>query len=160
MFAQKIKREYMFKELEQVAIRLLSRREHSRFELFTKLSNYTDQIDLINCILDHCIEQNYLNNQRYADSYLRMRSAKGFGLLRITQELLDREISKAQIRQACKNEPQDWFELASNTYNKKYKNHLKVQQETFELNQRERAKRYRFMSYRGFTQEQIHFALS
>lgn len=160
MFTQKIKREYKFKDLEQVAVRLLSRREHSRFELFTKLSNYTDQTELIHCVLEYCIKQNYLNNQRYADSYLRMRSAKGFGLLRISQELQEREISKAQIYQACKNEPQDWFELALVTYQKKYRNNLKVEEETFKLNQKERAKRYRFMSYRGFTQEQIHFAIS
>jgi len=157
MFELPEKRNYTFKELEAVAIRLLARREHSRLELNTKLLRYTDQSLLIDDILDYCIENNYLNNQRYADSYLRLRSQKGFGLNRIQQELKEKGISEQLLIEALINEPQDWFELALNTYTKKY--HCNLPNDFLEK-QKERNKRYRFMSYRGFSQEQIRYAES
>lgn len=157
MFAKPIKREYTFKELEAVAIRLLARREHSRLELFNKLINYTDQTQLIDQLLDYCTENNYLNNQRYADSYLRLRSQKGFGLQRIKQELNTKGIHPKLIQQALLNEPQDWFLLALLTYQKKY--HDKLNKTVFLEYQKESAKRYRFLSYRGFSQDEIKFAM-
>ena len=157
MFKLPEKRDYTFKELEAVAIRLLARREHSRLELHTKLLRYTDQSTLIDLLLDYCIENNYLNNQRYTDSYLRLRSQKGFGLNRIKQELKEKGINDHLLKQALINEPQDWFELASTTYKKKYHQDLPTD---FMEKQKERNKRYRFMSYRGFSQEQIQHAES
>ena len=157
MFAKPIKREYTFKELEAVAIRLLARREHSRLELFNKLINYTDQHILIDQLLDYCIENNYLNNQRYADSYLRLRSQKGFGLQRIKQELNTKGINLKLTQQALLNEPQDWFFLALKTYQKKY--HTQLNKTVFLEYQKESSKRYRFLSYRGFSQDEIKYAM-
>ena len=155
MFKLPEKRDYTFKELEAVAIRLLARREHSRLELETKLLRYTDQSLLIDLLLDYCIENNYLNNQRYADSYLRLRSQKGFGLSRIKQELKEKGINDNLLKKALINEPQDWFEIAKRVYFKKY--HYGFPNDFIER-QKEKNKRYRFMHYRGFCQEEINYA--
>ena len=101
-----------------MAIRLLARREHSRLELFKKLQNYTDQSQLIEQLLDYCIEHDYLSNQRYADCYLRLRSAKGFGLNRIKQESNEKRSNKQQQQLALINEPHDCLEMALKTYQK------------------------------------------
>jgi len=156
MFVKPEKRHYKFSELQQVAIRLLARREHSRLELFNKLQNYTEQLALIEQLLDYCCEHDYLSNQRYTDSYLRLRSAKGFGLKRIWQELKEKGITQQQLQSALVNEPQDWFALALKTYQKKYSRALP---RDYLACQKESNKRYQFMLYRGFNREQIQYAI-
>ena len=78
---------------------------------------------------------------------------KGHGERRIRQELNQKRVSESVIEKAFEEEPQDWFELAKQAAEKKFKG-VKAK------DQKEYAKQVRFLQYRGYSFEQISYALS
>ena len=142
----------------EVAIRhkamdLLARREHSRLELYRKLvQRFPDDSELLNPVLDRLAEENLQSDQRFAESYLESGAGKGYGPLRISAELQKRGIASSIIDQSFQNCAVNWQLLAYNVLRKKYSD----QAESFA----ERAKRSRFLQYRGFELEQIKQALA
>ena len=138
------------------AIGLLARREHSVKELATKLASREVASGLIESVITRLIDERLQSDERYAEVYIRLRSDKGFGPLRIKVELRERGIDDAliaaQFRQADDEGEIDWFELAAAAYAKKYG--AKPIEDI-----KERAKRMRFMQYRGFDHEQIATAM-
>ena len=62
-------------------------------------------------------------------------------------------MAESTIIQALEEEPQDWFELAKLTAEKKFKG-IKAQ------DQKAYAKQVRFLQYRGYSFEQISYALN
>ena len=135
---------------KKIAIGLLSRREHSRAELVTKLKKREFSEEEISGALDELAELGYQSDQRFAESYVRMRVQKGYGLQRIHQELLEREVAPALIEQASSDVL--WGDMARLARQKRFG--LGVPDEYAE-----RAKQMRFLQYRGFTAEEIRQAL-
>lgn len=135
---------------KQTALRLLARREHSRAELYLKLKQREFEVDDITVLLDDLAEKQYQSDERFANSYARMRLEKGYGPIRIRQELVEKEVHADLIDQALKGI--DWFEAA----------HL-VRQKRFGLaspeGYQEKAKQMRFLQYRGFSSDQIKQAV-
>ena len=80
------------KALYTVALGYLARREHSTYELINKLKTKTDQTEFIPEVIAELTQRNYLNDMRFAESYSRMRSNRGYGKLRIQAELKERGI--------------------------------------------------------------------
>ncbi|MCW8847229.1 MAG: recombination regulator RecX, partial [Sedimenticola sp.] len=80
-------------ELEQAAIRLLTNREHSRLELSRKLQSRCDDRNLLSEVLDDLERSGYLSDDRFTELYVNYRKQKGFGPIRIRQELQERGIS-------------------------------------------------------------------
>jgi len=80
------------KELYQFALRYLAQREHSTSELISKLKTKTDQAEFIPEVIAELTQKNYLSDARFAESYSRMRAARGYGKLRIQAELKERGI--------------------------------------------------------------------
>ena len=70
-----------------VAIDLLSRREHSQLELRKKLVAKGFADDEVDELLLRLHEENLQSDERYAESYVRQRVDKGYGPIRIRQEL-------------------------------------------------------------------------
>jgi regulatory protein len=68
------------------ALRYLSMREHSRAELFRKLSSHAEEGDDVDAILDWLEENNFLSIERFSDSLVNRRSGR-FGNHRILAEL-------------------------------------------------------------------------
>ena len=67
---------------------LISRREHSRGELYLKLiKRYADAQELINEKLDKLDHNKLLDDERFAEMYVMARAKKGFGPKRIKMEL-------------------------------------------------------------------------
>ena len=82
---------------QQKTIRLkimdfLSRREHSAKEIFQKLSYRVESQDMLLQAIDDLIEDGLLSDERFAESYFQSRKNKGFGPLRIKNELSQRGI--------------------------------------------------------------------
>lgn len=125
------------------AMDLLARREHSRRELKQKLKKRFDDEDLIEQQLDRLCEENLQSDSRYAASLLRQRINRGHGPLRIRQEMRQKGISDTELALAMEEESPDWYALAEDTYRRKF-GELPPQ------DIREKAKRSRFMQYRGF----------
>ena len=143
-------------EVYATTVGLLARREHSVKELTAKLVSRGIGSELIESVISRLIEERLQSDERFAEVYLRQRSLKGYGPVRIGVELRERGIDdsliSAQFRQVVDEGEIDWFERAAAAYAKKYGGRPIE-------DIKERAKRMRFMQYRGFSHEQIATAI-
>ena len=138
---------------KEAAIQLLSRRDHGEYELYQKLSLKGYDDDAIQDAVNFCLDHHYLDDLRFAKSQIRQHVYKGHGERRIRQELKQKRVAESVIEKAFEEEPQDWFELAKHAAEKKFKGIVAK-------DQKEYAKQVRFLQYRGYSFEQINYALS
>lgn len=133
----------------QAAIRLLSRREHSRKELARKLhgKDYLDTRHL-DGILDQLEDSDYLNDQRFTEMFVRSRIARGQGAQKIQYELSQRGVAQSLIVQAMQTADVDWYILAKEQREKRFG----VESPK---DYKEQARQSRFLAGRGFTAEII-----
>ena len=126
------------------AVYSLAMREHSRLELFNKLKikDFSEGVDL-DKLLDELSEKNYLNEDRFAECFVRSRINRGQGRLKITNELKRKGISQTLVQQSMNKNEVDWYELAVVQMKKKYGS---SKPEDY----KEKTKRMRFLSSRGF----------
>lgn len=136
------------------ALDLLSRRDHATKEIQQKLLIRGIEDTVIDGVLEYLFEKNYLNDRRFAESFVRMRADKGYGERDIRARLSERGISKHDIHQALDNFDTDWFQRAIAVWRKKYR---QMSDEKRKHNVRERGAR--FLRSRGFTSEQTFAAL-
>ena len=130
---------------------LISRREHSRGELYTKLiKRYPDAQELINETLDKLNLNRLLNDARFAEVYVMARAKKGFGPQRIKMELQQKKVGITEINDAI-DAFEGWDEILRYQLDKKYK------QPTQDF--KEIMKRKQFLYNRGFSQAQIESVL-
>ena len=92
--------------LRDKALYLLARREHARQELLVKLQQRGFALSVIHSLLDELENENLLNEGRFIGSFIRMRSFRGMGPLKICVELQKRGIDRNRI---LANE--DWQEM-------------------------------------------------
>ncbi|MBX2847546.1 MAG: recombination regulator RecX [Acidiferrobacterales bacterium] len=145
-----LKKEYLL--LFQKGIHLLSMREHSAREIMTKLSRKSARHDLVSAVIDKLVENGYLSNSRFAESYVRTKQLRGFGPSKIRKELLEKGIKHSMIESYLKAESAVWYDNAQNQYAKKYGDEPISDYNSW-------TKRARFMQSRGFTMEHIHSTL-
>ena len=130
-------------DVRLLAMDLLARREHSRRELRQKLMKRFDDEGIVDDQLGLLARENLQSDERYAASFLRQRVGRGYGPSRIRQEMRHKGIGDSDIDAALKVEVIDWFARAKETYQRKFgckpPNGIK-----------DKAKRSRFMQYRGF----------
>ena len=131
---------------------MLARREHSVFELTCKLQQKDFPSELIQEVIERLVADNLLNDERYAEAYVRIRSARGFGLQRIRMEMKERGVASELISDAIEQSEIDWNELALEVKSKKFG---EQPAEEFAL----RAKQMKFLQYRGFSHAQINAAV-
>lgn len=139
------------KELWSRAVGLLARREYSAKELADKLTALADPEQVAD-VLQQLTDQGYQSDQRFTDSFIRMRIGQGHGENRIRFDLQRKGIAAELIAQCLEEQEADWFELALEQYRRKYRD------TTAGSDYKERAKRMRFMSQRGFSMDQISYA--
>lgn len=134
------------------AMELLSRREHSKFELRQKLSRrYSEEHSVIERVIDELEMESLQSDCRYAEAYVRMRHRKGYGPIRISMELKERGVSGTLISSWVQTSELDWFEAAHQAMMKKFPKSFSSYED--------RAKCQRFLQYRGFDFEQIREAV-
>ncbi len=131
------------------AIYSLAMREHSRQELYKKLSHkdFADEVD-INALLDELEEKNYLNDERFTECFIRSRSQRGQGANKISNDLRQRGITPQVISQALNESNIDWHEMAIKQREKKFG-------KSKPIDYKEKARQMRFLSNRGFDAEII-----
>jgi regulatory protein len=135
------------KEAQQVAMKLLAGREHSRYELRSKLAMRKFAEDVVDQVLNYLEDNNLQNDGRFTEAYMVMKMRKGFGPVRVKQEMHDRGISAELIEEYLADDEQ-WIKLAIKVRTKKFgadipKDFVK------------KTKQMKFLQYRGFTAEQI-----
>lgn len=143
------------------ALAYLARREYAVAELKQKLlaSSKATEADtiashqaLVDKVIDEMCALNYLSDTRYAAMLVRSRYNKGHGPLRVRQEFSQQRLDSTLCAQAFDDFEGDWFERAKEVLHKRFS--------TAPADYKERAKYMRFLASRGFSQDQIAYALS
>jgi len=146
--------------IRRAAFDLLARREQSQQELKNKLIlkfkrrpelAITEQkiIDVVSAVSAEGLQ----SNARYIEMLIRGRVNQGHGPLRIAQELKQKGIAQADFEELLDSRSEIWLERARQTKQKKF-----GMGKT--LDQKEKARQLRFLQYRGFSSEQIKFAMA
>ena len=129
----------------------LSRREHSAKEIFQKLSYRVESHDMLLQAIDDLVRDGLLSDERFAESYFQSRKNKGFGPLRIKNELSQRGIKESIFDSIQKDT--DWTACALEALKKKTNG--KELMETKEI-----LKLKKFLNYRGYEFQDIDKAFS
>lgn len=140
----------LHQKAKHLCLRWLATREHSQQELRQKLSLKGCSSDAAEAVIAELASEGYQSEQKFAESYARMLINKGYGPLRISQELKSRgifsqsapDIAPDLDRLAAENAG-GWLALLERHYLKKYS-------EDRHLPLTEWAKRVRFFRQRGF----------
>lgn len=138
-------------ELRVAAINLLSRREHSRYELLKKLESRSQNEIQRHQLLDKLIQAGYQSDERFCESFLRSAINRGLGAIRISRELKDKGVEPYLIEQVMRSDT-DWFQLA-------YESGLKKSQGLNLSEYKDKQKLFRYLAYRGFSMDEIQHAL-
>lgn len=138
-------------ELKNYAMGLLVGREYGTHELRLKLQARADSAT-VEEVLSWLQSQRLQSDDRYAAMLLRSKANRGQGPLRIRQEMQQKRLDAQVLESAFAEFEGDWFELALAAYEKKFKSPLGT-------DPKERARRQRFLAYRGYTSDQINYAL-
>ena len=153
-------------------VRLLGNREHSESELrkkllrggwsrngfgrekdkkYQKLTDGAHTVVGYPCLIDQVITQlkteGFLSDERYSESYIRMRMNRGYGPAYLTNELRKHGISEELIEDRLKSNDISWVETAKKIIAKRYCSEGK-QPASWE-------KKARFLKNRGFSAEVI-----
>ena len=144
-------------EVRLAAMDLLARREHGTQELLTKLRQRfrrrvcTDE--QVQDVLVALTDEGLLSDERFALSTVRQLVSRGYGPRRITETFRQQGIEGylSGALTAAFDAPIDWYAEAASVYQKKY--HGDAIMGDWDARQRERAKRMRFLQYRGFDAE-------
>ncbi|TNH01462.1 recombination regulator RecX [Testudinibacter sp. TR-2022] len=132
-------------------LNLLARRDYSVYEIQQKMRAKAFSEAEIETVIEHCQLKGWQSDQRFCQHFLLARSRKGYGPLRIRQELQQKGIETALIAQQLATDQIDWFALAEQVFAKKYGDHTPTEW-TPVLKQ----KAWRFMLSRGFQTD--HFS--
>ena len=135
------------------AMDLLTGREYSRAELATKLNKKFDNHSAIEQVLVQISDEGLQSDKRFAEAFIRSRLYRGHGLARLRQDIRQKGVADDLVAQALEDADINWFELAKDVAQRKFGDRQAA-------DQRDKAKRMRFMQYRGFNYEQIKYALS
>jgi regulatory protein len=135
------------------ALSLLSHREHGSQELANKLKIRGYEENEIYHAIDRLQEINYLNDERFAEIYVRSKVNKPLGASRILQELIQKGIHSDIAKQAINTADADWFELARQLKERRFGEEICT-------DFKEKGKQSRYLQYRGFSFDQIRYALS
>jgi len=150
-----LKKKYQKQTALHCGVGLLARREHSEFELRQKLHTREFEANDIDIAIDRLFEKDYLSDERFAISTCRHRANRGYGWRYIANELKQKGVCSTIIQQLQNNCEIDWYLQAELAYNKRF-GELRVKDTQY--SQKEKAKRIRFLQYRGFSTDEI-FAL-
>ena len=126
------------------ALDLVSRREHSRYELMQKLDKrYPNTTPIIEDVLDKLETNKILDDERFAEMYLNSRARKGFGPKKIEVELNSRKVNSLFISNAIEAY-ETWLENAQKVLKKKFKDQKPVDYQS-------KMKQKQFLFSRGFS---------
>jgi regulatory protein len=132
-------------DLRVLALKLLTRRDFSRFELRAKLAVEAESEEQLDTVLDILQSERLLSDQRYATQRVLAR-ARRFGNARLKQDLRQHGVGDEDIAAALP-EGGDETERCQSVWSRKFGSPPQTAEE--------RAKQMRFLQYRGFSGEAI-----
>lgn len=129
----------------------LARREHSRAELIAKLTSQGYVPAVAGEAVEGLVGERLVDDQRYAESFVRAHVARGQGPRRIRQEIAAAGLDPALVEAALEHGA-DWAVLARETRRRKFGAEPPS-------DWAERGRQARFLQYRGFSPDHIRSAL-
>lgn len=162
------KREIVYDEqkLKIYAINKLSKQDWGRKELFTKMSRYQKDPDIVNKVLDLLENAGYLSDKRRINSVLKQFSTRE-AVNKTKQRLAQKGFTKEQIKEVVEErEEQSQYEevdenLPFTILERKFRNiRSLVGEYTFEEKQKVKEKMTRFLAGRGFSFDDIRKAMN
>ena len=131
----------------------LSRREHSRYELYKKISTHNFDKDLINQELDLLIRDGLLSDERFVEAFIHSRKKNGKGPLKISAELQQRGADESLINKYIEEiENSEWLDSAKQVVEKKLGNNQQLDYDN-------QLKMMKFLNSRGFTIDQVKLTI-
>jgi regulatory protein len=140
------------KAVEVAAVRILTRREHTREELRRKLLDKGFGAEVVDPVIEKLAGKRLVSDERYVASFVHQHAKRGQGPVRIRAELRQRGIEPARIDEELERAEVDWPALATEVRRRKFGAGVPKSLS-------ERAKQSRFLQYRGFDTDQIRAAL-
>lgn len=130
-----------------VALRLLSRRDHSCAELSQKLVQRGFRASQIASVIAECKRMCYLDDEKFSHRYAAQLQRKGYGVARIAQALRGKGVSAQYIEMAVQQYGDDCVQaMACRQVLVKKLSTVKAAQPTAVL----KGRLFRFLSSRGF----------
>lgn len=142
----------LFSEIYNKALDILSRREHSVLELKQKLQEKFDTEYDIKETISRLKKNNLLNDYRFSESYVVFRKRKGFGPIKISNELKSKGVAEVIIFEVLDNEG-GWDEAANRAFSKRFKDGPSTDTKIL-------LKQKNFLYNRGFDFKEIESVLS
>ena len=141
-----------YRKAFNTALRLLTRRDHSKYELAQKLKKRDFEDDIIEKVLLECERLDYLNDERTAQLFIGQLLRKGYGAKRIQLELNRKGLTGKRIADIFLEKVTDVVER-ENAERVLIKNFKRYDRENDR--QRRNDKIYRFLYSRGFSNQVI-----
>lgn len=135
----------------EVAVSLLSRREHSVLELRQKLGQRGYSSDDIAHALQRMQDTGLQSDQRYAEVFVRSRARRRYGPVKIAAELRQRGVDASIVEQTIGESEMDWRQLAAEQACRK--------SPSPPASLADKAKLQRSLAARGFTADQVRYAV-
>ncbi len=132
------------------ALRLLSRREHTRSELERKLRAFEETPGTLAQALDELEARGFLSEQRAAESLLHRRAGQ-LGAARLRREMQDKGLARELIEQSLAGLKDSELARAREVWRRKFENPAATPQE--------RARQTRFLLGRGFSAQVVRRVL-
>jgi regulatory protein len=138
--------------IRMAAMNLLSMREHSTKELQTKLTKKFEQHEWIKAAVEKLQTDGLQSDERFTEAFVNMRLRQGKGALVIRMELKEKGVNTSLIDKYLLHaaEETDWNELAFKAYQKKFG-------DSPIKDLKDKARRVRFLTARGFSSANIQF---
>lgn len=136
--------------LKARAVALLSRREHSRLELFRKLAPHAASEEELEQMLDHLARENWQSDERFAQSLVHRQSAK-HGTSRILNTLRQHGLDAENLSDLKDNLRETELDRAREVWLKKFGK--------APADAKEHARQIRFLASRGFSPELLRTIL-
>jgi regulatory protein len=130
---------------------MIARREYCSGELVRELAGRGYAAEVVQATLDELVEQRYVDDHRYAETFVRSHSQRGHGPRRLRQDMAAAGLPSDLIDEALAAGP-DWKALARDVRERRFGAEPPE-------DWAERARQSRFLQYRGFSNDHIASAL-
>jgi len=102
------------------AVRMLAQREHSAAELGRKLRSKGVAAPVVNEVLEDLQTHDLQSDERFTESFVHSRLRKGYGPVRIRQELSERGIGESVAEEALTRPAEFWLDIAEQARRKRF----------------------------------------
>lgn len=135
------------------AIGLLARRDLPRRALTGRLTDAGFHAEAAEAAVSELEDERLVNDERYVESAVASRAARGQGPVRIRAELLRMGVATELLEGAIDSRSPEWTERAVQVRSRRFGPERPA-------SGAEAARQARFLQYRGFTHAQVRAALS